>query len=830
MKQTVTLPFFCLFLAAGASVHAQNREVTDILPVNYDTLDFVPGHPFSAGVPVTSDDLGSAPSVLLQLTSFPLPRFRKGHGLNPNINWMNNEYLGRLNKVINAQNDLNIQEELCKKWNYMFSLNPNAAFPSAYQASLNSFANSHPQYKYSIGTNILSVATTITPDTLLQSQNCPTVTGFIAPNNNTKAYFDSLGKKMMSKIIQNVINNAGTALTNTIDYVSENGHEFPLFYLDPNGCPYNDPAQAPLNLFQNTFGADWNAYYGQSRRILEAAYRDRIIGQHALIPPTTKYSKYLVSSVYERTFFEDYTEMRSLNTPYNYNGQVNYYSTPPFYIPEVSGWKQPASGTNWGWIQVVQNPYNATGGGRVREITVYKDSLFAPFVSAGWTKEHTNVRPGQWLGLLKGLGVLGADFYHTGYFNETDNNGFFPSGTSSPVDPRGWGYQAVMPVYAQAITSRFEKFLHSGNIVHHTIMNTTFFVARKAAAANKFLLYGSVQQNSNLTGSAPATVTYQVSDATPGSLINGLKFELRRQGSTYIYDKDKAVFYQLDKWHERSHPSYWTKDIEIESELNDYTNNTTAAGENTLLNNTMSLKTLVPAGASPGDFTNYITVVEYASASAPLKSYYYFEPRDASSSAAKVYGLWVKARLSPAALGNEAKLDVALAAGGNVVSQRSVMCIRDTVFKWYYKSVVTGNTSNFINTTFTLSPNTEYELAFTGMAGVEFDKFLIAEGTGVPKGVPAAEMNPYTAACSVAGIAEHNISYDELTIYPNPFSESITIEGLRKDDDIVITGILGDDVYTCKSAGEEVSLSLSFLPPGIYFIKAGAKRNKIVKE
>ena len=86
--------------------------------------------------------------------------------------------------------------------------------------------------------------------------------------------------------------------------------------------------------------------------------------------------------------------------------------------------------------------------------------FFAPFISAGWNLEEKNIRPGQWLGLLKSMVMLGADFFHVGYFNVTGTTGW-PNG-KGPNDPRGYIYQAAMPAYAQAIASQVWEFLDKG--------------------------------------------------------------------------------------------------------------------------------------------------------------------------------------------------------------------------------------------------------------------------------------------------------------------------------------------------------------------------------
>lgn len=757
----------------------------DYMSGTYDTLDFVPHHPLDgSGMPLTTYDLGgSVAPVIDQLQDYPLPRLKKGHALNPNINWMDNTYLGRLSHVSNVSNDIAIQEQLASKWNYMFNINPNAAVGGdpTYQSNINSFANTHSQYKYSILNNVNFVTAPKIYDTCYVSSTCPAILGYLAPDSNTVRYYDTLGYRALTNIVNKVINVTDT-LKRAISYVSENGPENPYFTLYDSGCPYNDGVQAPLNLFTNTFlstpdpGANaWQSYYGKCSSIFESHYKNQILGGHAMIPSTAKYSRYLVSSVYERQYFEDYFRSRDINTPFVHGSNTNYYSTPPFYIERPYYWKTPIGlGTEWGWVQIVENPYGVTGGGRIREISL-GDSLFAPFVAAGWSSETNNLRPGQWLGLLKGLGVLGADYYHISYFNVTKtvhigshSYQYFPTDTVFPVDPKGWCYQAVMPVYAQGISSRFEKFLHASN-VYQTVKNMALFVARQYSYdTNKFLLYGSLQQNSNLVGNTPYSETYELKDSLSG-VLNGMKFEVRRQGSTYFYDAGSHVFYQLDKWHERTHPSYWNKDFEIEAELNDFSDFNNASGANNLVDHSMSLKTQVPSGTAAGDYRNYTTYVEYAASGAPTKSYYYFEPRVTSGGK---YFLWVRARATSAAPGGQSKINFKVAAitGGSPVLEKTIPCIdsSSTLFKWYYLTVPKDSVGAIpAHDSISVSPNHEYEISFTGNAYVEFDKFILSESNGVPSGVDSNEISlPCLASNRTFQQTKNEIL--GLNIYPNP--------------------------------------------------------------
>ena len=52
-----------------------------------------------------------------------------------------------------------------------------------------------------------------------------------------------------------------------------------------------------------------------------------------------------------------------------------------------------------------------------------KDEIFSPFVAAGWKSAvERNMRPGQWLGFLKILTCLGAEYVETGFFSPLQFN------------------------------------------------------------------------------------------------------------------------------------------------------------------------------------------------------------------------------------------------------------------------------------------------------------------------------------------------------------------------------------------------------------------------
>lgn len=261
-----------------------------------------------------------------------------------------------------------------------------------------------------------------------------------------------------------------------------------------------------------------------------------------------------------------------------------YYSTPDFYPRWSSNWKDwqgPWHG--WKWIEE----------GRRVEIKD-GDHLFSPFVAAGWSKnQEEDIRPGQWLGLLKCLSVVGAEFYYVGYFS-----------LSVPfTDPAKWVWQAALPAYAQAITSRFEDVLKNGNVLfndkrepiitYKTNDKHVLITVRKHDQKEKYLICGTYQPFSNEKDEIPEKKYVTISVAG-----EELTFEIRRQGSVYVYEKTsegKILFYQLDSWHENAHPDHWTKDFYFEAEVSD-----------SIIPNT-SLTTLAKKNAH--DFTDFTTFV-----------------------------------------------------------------------------------------------------------------------------------------------------------------------------------------------------------------------------
>jgi len=145
----------------------------------------------------------------------------------------------------------------------------------------------------------------------------------------------------------------------------------------------------------------------------------------------------------------------------------------------------------------------------------------------------------------------------------------------------------MMPAFAQAVLlSQAADFFYRGDLIMADA-NTTAGVSGKTpspwlwagqpnilAVARRVdgavLLTLAIQKSSNAAHNV-ASYTVLASVGIPG-LPTPLSVTARLQGSVYVYRNDTAqptpVLYQLDGWHEATHPSYWpTQSRQIEAEV-----------------------------------------------------------------------------------------------------------------------------------------------------------------------------------------------------------------------------------------------------------------------
>lgn len=201
---------------------------------------------------------------------------------------------------------------------------------------------------------------------------------------------------------------------------------------------------------------------------------------------------------------------------------------------------------------------------------------------------------------------------------------------------QNWCYQAAMPAYAQAVSSSYADLLFEegshlvlanfpASYPHGTYPSVfgpvstmtaspwlwsgapnRIAVARKAASKEQYVIAATIERKSNQVGNSLAQVNASIllptsPDSTAGINTKHLQFEIRLQGSVYIYDATSAgapKFYQIDGWHEVAHPSYWSKHSAVEAEI-----------FRTHLQENSVIHTELPPGTTSGDFRTFTTFV-----------------------------------------------------------------------------------------------------------------------------------------------------------------------------------------------------------------------------
>ncbi len=522
------------------------------LTASLDTAQYAPGFP------------NYSVSLLNQLKRFPAPRYASGHGLHRNVSWMDINYLSERT----ANTAVEIETEMYKRWHYYLDVpllrsdattaariyNDTSTVPGA----LVSLANRQPSWDYSV----ISMQAQIQPRHAGYNSDKPFISSQQLPDKNYLRGKEGKpilvnGRKILSPLMDEKImvqdaetvrfylNQLTRKLKRPPALITENGEVFGAAYRE------NLLRQDPLvwEDFQKS-RLTRTEYFGKFQQEMEEQFRSVVMKG---MPKTTLFSIFQVSAV-QPDFWGAYKFRRSVNRMPD--GSIR--STPDFY---------PYTPANW---QLAIGPYNGYGmiaRGRVIEISL-GDTDFSPFVAAGWLDEKDNIRPAQWLALLKSMVMLGADFFYVGYFNVTGPGGKWPNGVG-PYDPKGYAYQVAIPGYAQAIRSQVSEFFGEGRLLNPSSQFrftassiNDLVLVRKVHDA--WLIYGSIQPNSNQAANVPDSrvTTIELEQKK-------ISFPIRRQGSMFILkaiDKANPVFYQIDAWHELTHPYFWSGNLELEAE------------------------------------------------------------------------------------------------------------------------------------------------------------------------------------------------------------------------------------------------------------------------
>ncbi len=654
-----------------------------------DYTEFAPGHP---SVNTTALD---------QLQSYPTPRYKPGNTLMKNFNWIDMMYMGGrfqpgVSDAQSVTNSVSLNEELARNWNYMLQLRLST---DAWGTAWINSANANPQW----GTSIITLRAQLYPSNIISQSMASS--NYL--QNSSGSYLDPQGNSGSSHkwwrptVSPTVYENDGTQqrsnlqtitnmMTRPLTMINENGEVFP--WHNDNALA-QDPAVVSA---KNASGLDYQTFQGRKFKENETqSYRDKFMSLPALA--NTKFTEYGIDGFPQ--YRQKYSEARLVNSQIN----NQYYSTPDFYPRWPNNWRNWVSAWH-GWQWIVDSRYYELQAG---------DNLFSPFLAAGWdVNEENNMRPAQFLGLVKCLNMIGAEFFYAGYFNEQGNYG---GSNPPPGNPANYAWQAAIPSYAQALASRYELLLRHGQVMNGDVPAYTsnpgkpgyafwagdqrkIVVARKHNTLAQYAITGTIQPSTSMVGGAENTSLATIT-------LDGqqLKFYVRRQGSTYIYDNTDAanpVFYQIDEWHEKTHPSYWSKDFTIEAELYDNTNAT------------YSLKTVRAAGTQAGNYVGATTAVTFPSGQSTFTAMEYnFQPR--TSAQASQY-LWVRARSKD---GSSTGVSMSVDNG----TAKTISCITDTAWAWYRYDACNQQPIQFTGLSLA-----NHVIRFTPTnAKLEFDKFML---------------------------------------------------------------------------------------------------------
>ena len=674
--------------------------------INDYTQPIPPPAPISSGIDMDDYAVGHPnPTIdaITQLKTFPTPRYKKGNTLIRNFQWTNPKFLGGLtfpgvSWVQAVKNSVVVQKELIYNFNYSILASENSkdtytlGDTNTFQGAWIKLANENPDITSSAisfwgltkpadagfpSSTAYAMRKDLNPvhyiknsqGQYLSADGYVTATPQLSPAAPIDSFlYDGLTQRhYFSQILNH--------LTRPLDFITDNG-EVTQFYT-PNTMAMDPAIVADKN---SMGGITFQEYQAIKKVNVTNQYRDAFMSLPGLA--NTNFTEFNVSGN------DDYQPVYSISRVINQPINGIRYPTTSFYTSWPSNWRYWAADAHgWQWIVECRNNELSLG-----------DKYYSPYVCPGWDKNpEINVRPGQWLGLLKLLAMSGAEYYYTAYFNIT-----IPS-----QDPKNYIWQTAMPSYAQAITSRYEDIFKNGDLLEGDVPNSWYnptgpgysywtgdfrklVVVRKHSTSNKYAITGTLQPSSNMINQT------KIEDVTKIVLDgNSVKFKVRKQGSTYYFDNTnpaEPVFYQLDAWHEHKHPSKWSSELIIESELYDNPNDI------------YTVKTDKAPGATNYDFINSTSYLTFNSLPAnPVE--YYFHPRTNASN----YYLWVRARSKT---GNATAVDVSFEGG----TPQTIGCINDTTWDWYRINACNQQAIEFSNLSnkeylITLNPqNTDLEI------------------------------------------------------------------------------------------------------------------------
>ncbi|MCA9517712.1 MAG: hypothetical protein KC635_22385 [Myxococcales bacterium] len=711
-----------------ALVPVDDEPESTSLPAGLDARHLAPGYPDYA-------EASGGPDVVLplaQLASYPLPRFRPGHTLPPLASWSGMGYIagqgqGLSTATLNARK-VAILEEMAARWHYYLKLSDNVGRSNP-EAAISALANAHPEWRTFViglwpqlvngsyngfvldaddqayldarGMALLSGPFIKGGLTQLSLEHFPNDGTDVLSNHNSPVALQTWaidGKAMAFKLgkFTSQLGPRVAAGANAIDLYNENDE-----VVSTRNMPASSVAGDPvlLQMFEDYAGAgaidastdpptldgpSLTLFLGYAHTLVRGAYMEQI----GLALPGAVLTVYAVDGFNQ--YRPAYEEARFIQTPVD----GMHRPTPDLYPRQPSWWYTGAGA----W-----HGFTWPGQARKKEIE-QGDKLFWPFLAAGWANDpRSTMLPGQWLGLCKTWGVMGADSAFPAFFS-----------LQSPFpEPEGWVWQMAIPAYAQAITSRYEDVLRQGDLVlarggwaaqagvykdYYSLYSPNpqdLFVARRLG--DRWVIAGSVQTTLSRAGWRPLWKIGRVYvDLDGDGEKDEIRLPIRRQGSVYVLDRSvtPATLVQLDRWHEPWHPSYWRSSFDFDAEVDD--------GRSAGAGAAWVPATERPAGAGAydfSDFTSYLRVAPAAgavwsptptAAEAPLAdapaARYVVRPREQVD----LY-VWVRARVADGGVGRV----YVRVSEGTAAEQGAEIEVAGDAWAWYRVDAGSGAPARF---------------------------------------------------------------------------------------------------------------------------------------
>ncbi|HMR45744.1 MAG TPA: T9SS type A sorting domain-containing protein [Bacteroidia bacterium] len=739
----------------------------------YDENDYPFGYAPGTG------NYSEVKNVIEQLKAYPLPRYKSNRTLRRNFNWLGSNYLGEHD----GTKSLNVQLELYKNWYYLFNIceNTRTYLEPENQQYINYAATNfnstdeigiitnRSQLSYRTGNLGHSLPSTLVnkvppgiTNSWIREQNATSFTNFGTvtvsdedfylyksstfynfEGNNSGTHFwnyspafgTGTGNIFSNKrdvyatdgLLQNdylqTILNGISAKVKVISENNEVSHKA-IYNLR------NTLSSTPLSSAYITFlsgNADtplkWEEFMATKGKELDNDYSNNFMNISKLVSDGTIFLNYAVDGHwklvtnnginYDQARYR-YNELRETQSVVQYGSTpVNVrLATPDFYPRRPEDWLRESRSADHGFLWLTRSKKEELNNG---------DYINAPFVAPGWAhNEEDNLRPGQWLGLLKAVSVLGSDFFHVFALPDV-------------VEPKGYVWQAATPAYAHAIADRFADLIIDGHLLEGDRLQEpgnsaapdmmyafkssspdVLVLSRKDNAIEKYVITGTVQPYSNVKDNASlekAAKIHLADNAGGSTSTYDLQFNVRRQGSTYIFDAtvNPPVFYQLDAWHEYKHPDRWSKDFWFEAEVYDNTSDLPAR---------KTEHATTHANITNGNYTNFTSYITLTSSNGEIGQYN-FQPRSAN---ATDYYVWVKARMTS---GSNGSLAATLITDGTPGSSQSFSCVNNTG-DWLWFRFKAGTMQPFMLSG--LSNAHTYALQIASTSGsIDVDQIVIAE-------------------------------------------------------------------------------------------------------